>query len=79
MKAEIRILDVLSPEGFPTVQVKLVPIPWCTAHDRQAVIQEFGLPPDECWQVVWANELGVEYDLCRISVGGPDHEWWKIT
>ncbi len=84
MRAELKILvdrkvlDVLPDEGFPTVQVTLTAIPWCIPHDRQAVEREHGLSPDECWQVVWASE-GYEYELCRISTGGPDHEWWRIT
>ena len=59
--------------------VKSEAIPWCTTHDRQAIVEndEASFVVEECWQVVWTDELGGDYELCRISTGGPDHDWWK--
>ena len=74
MRAELKILadrafiDVLPPEGFPTVQVKLEAIPWCTTHDMKG--NEVGFCP--------LNGI-LNADPCVVSLGGPDHEWWRIT
>ncbi len=66
--AEGRVLDVLPPEGFPTVQVKLELIPWCTTHGLS--VADPGDETCELWEDGWD---------CAISTGGPDHEWWRIT
>lgn len=77
MRAELKILadsafiDVLPPEGFPTVQVKLDAIPWCTAHNSKGV-----LPGLVCDLAQFAEH---PVTPCVISTGGPDHEWWRIT
>ena len=58
-------------------EVNREPIPWCTTHDREAVEYEHteGMY-DECWLAIWTSH---NKGVCRISVGGPDHKWWKDT
>ena len=47
------------------------PIPWCTTHDR--------MMDDELARQRWCYEAGSDEQPCVVSMGGPDHKWWKDT
>ena len=69
MEPEIRILDVLPANGFPTAQVRLTAIPWCTTHDQKW--ESVPAIMEGCW-------AGSQLKPCiDKSLGGPDHKWWK--
>lgn len=46
-------------------------IPWCTTHDR--------MMDDELARQRWCYEAGSDEQPCVVSMGGPDHLWWKDT
>ena len=44
-------------------------IPWCTTHNAK------GIRPDLVCDLAQFAEFPVTD--CNISMGGPDHKWWK--
>ncbi len=57
--------------GVDTDFSEQVAIPWCTAHNDMA---SWDALDEQCWA---RSHQGPGEGECVISMGGPDHKWWK--
>ena len=55
---------------------KQTAILWCTTHDSK----QLGFNPELCEFAAWYSnqrEHQIDDQHCEISLGPPDHKWWK--
>ena len=68
------------PENHPRREA----IPWCTTHHQNANIITWSVKEAKhiiggCNTVRYSDECYEDTTRCVVSLGGPDHKWWKDT